>query len=102
EQYGLGPARCYVCGQDSQRRQARRSASRAAEEVRATDKPQDGKADRPDDSAYRARAGGQGNQMSRGEKQQSSVRRMTSKGKRSALSCRSRQEFRVRPLEYTN
>jgi hypothetical protein len=52
-------ARCHIRGQDSQRREARRLASRAAEKVRAGDKFEGGQADRPDDSTQRAGAGGQ-------------------------------------------
>ena len=38
-------------GQDSQRRQARRHASRAADKVRVRDQSQDRQGTRPDDSA---------------------------------------------------
>ena len=50
-------------GQDSQRRQARRFAGGAADEVRVYRQPQDRKADRPDDSAECAGESGKGNQM---------------------------------------
>ena len=45
-------------GQNPQRRQARRSAGGAADEVRVRHQSEDGEADRPDDSAERAGAGG--------------------------------------------
>ena len=54
----LGPPRRYLCGQDSERRQACRSSSRAADEVRADHQSESGKADRPDDSAECAGEGG--------------------------------------------
>ena len=41
----------YLRGQNPQGSQARRSARRAADEIRAGDQSQDGEADRPDDSA---------------------------------------------------
>ena len=63
EHYRLGPARRYVCGQDSERRQARRSARGAADEVRVHHQSESGEADRPDDSAECAGASGQGDQM---------------------------------------
>ena len=56
----LVPPRRHVCGQDSERRQARRSPRRAAEEVRVHHQSESGEADRPDDSAERAGAGGSG------------------------------------------
>ena len=62
EPYRLVPARRHVRGQDSQRRQARRSPGGAAEEVRVRDQSESGEADRPDDSAERAGEGGSGNQ----------------------------------------
>ena len=55
----LGPSRRYLRGQDFERRQARRPASRAAEEVRVHHQSQSRQADRPDDSAECAGAGGQ-------------------------------------------
>ncbi len=55
----LGPARRNVCGQDFERRQARRSACRAAHEVRSDHQYQGGQANRSDDSAECAGAGGQ-------------------------------------------
>ena len=54
----LVPPRRYVCGQDSERRQARRSARRAADKVRADHQSESREADRPDDSAECAGAGG--------------------------------------------
>ena len=53
----------YLRGQNSEGSQACRSAGGAADEVRAGDQSEDGEADRPDDSAERAGAGGQGDQM---------------------------------------
>ena len=50
-------------GQDSQRRKARRSARGAADEIRVHHQSESGEADRPDDSAERAGAGGQGDSM---------------------------------------
>ena len=58
EHYRLVPARRYVCGQDSQRCQACRSAGGAADEVRVHHQSESGQADRPDNSAERAGAGG--------------------------------------------
>ena len=52
--YRLGPARRDLCGQDSERRQARRSACRAADEVRVRHQSQNSEANRPDDSTERA------------------------------------------------
>ena len=63
EHYRLVPARRHLCGQDSERRQARRSSSGAAEEVRVHHQSESRQADRPDDSAERAGAGGQGHQV---------------------------------------
>ena len=60
ELYRLVPARRHVCGQDSERRQARRSSSGAADEVRVHHQSESRQADRPDDSAERAGAGGSG------------------------------------------
>ena len=57
------PARRLLRGQDLERRQACRSAGRAADEVRVGDQSQNRQADRPDDSAERAGAGGQGDQV---------------------------------------
>ena len=54
EHYRLVPARRHLCGQDSERRQARRSARGAAEEVRVHHQSESRQADRPDDSAERA------------------------------------------------
>ena len=48
---GQLPARRHLRGQNSKGRQACRSARRAADKIRAGDQSQDGKADRPDDSA---------------------------------------------------
>ena len=48
----------YLRGQNPERSQACRSAGRAADEVRAGDQSQDSEADRRDDSAERAGAGG--------------------------------------------
>ena len=48
----------YLRGQNSEGRQARRSAGGAADEVRVHDQSEDGEADRPDDSAERAGASG--------------------------------------------
>ena len=56
EHYRLVPPRRYVCGQDSERRQACRSSRRAADEVRVHHQSESGEADRPDDSAERAGA----------------------------------------------
>ncbi len=50
----LVPARRHLRGQNPKRRQARRSADRAADEVRAGDQSENSEADRPDDSAERA------------------------------------------------
>ena len=58
EHYRLGPARRYLCGQDPERRQARRSPGGAADEVRVHHQSESREADRPDDSAERAGAGG--------------------------------------------
>ncbi len=58
EHYRLGPARRYLRGQDSERRQARRSSRRAADEVRVHHQSESRQADRPDDSAECAGAGG--------------------------------------------
>ena len=57
---GQLPARRYLRGQNPEGSQARRSAGGAADEVRAGDQSQDGEADRPDDSAEGAGAGGLG------------------------------------------
>jgi ABC-type uncharacterized transport system substrate-binding protein len=54
EQNRLGPARRYLCGQDFERRQARRSPRGAAEEVRAHHQSESSEADRPHDSTQRA------------------------------------------------
>ncbi len=63
--YGRGrrgrlSARSYLRGQNPEGRQACRSAGRAANEVRACDQSQNGEADRRDDAAESAGAGGQG------------------------------------------
>ena len=50
-------------GQNPEGSQACRSAGGAADEVRAGDQSQDGEADRSDDSAEGAGAGGQGDQV---------------------------------------
>ena len=63
EHYRLVPARRDLCGQDSERRQARRSSRGAADEVRVHHQPENRQADRPDDSAERAGEGGSGDQM---------------------------------------
>ena len=55
---GKLPARRILRGQNPQRSEARRSAGGATDEVRAGDQSQDGQADRPDDSAESAGAGG--------------------------------------------
>ena len=52
--------------QDFERRQARRPSRRAADEVRVRHQSEDREADRPDDSAERAGAGGQGDQRGAG------------------------------------
>ena len=54
----FGPPCCYLRGQNLKGRQARRTAGRAADEVRVHHQSQSGKADRPNDSAERAGAGG--------------------------------------------
>ena len=58
ELHRLGPARRYLCGQDSERQQARRSSRGAAEEIRVDHQSESRQADRPDDSAECAGAGG--------------------------------------------
>ena len=63
EQCGFGPARRYVCGQDSERRQASRSTGGAANQVRVHHQSESGKADRFDDSAECTGAGGQGDSV---------------------------------------
>jgi ABC transporter substrate binding protein len=50
EHHRLVPPRRYLCGQDPERREARRSARRAAEEVRNGYQSESGKANRPGDS----------------------------------------------------
>ena len=65
---GRLPARSYLRGQNSQRRQARRSASRAANEVRAGDQSENYQADRTDDSAECAGQSGQSDPMTRNPK----------------------------------
>ena len=64
---GQLPARRILRGQNPKGCQARRSASGAANEVRVRDQSESSEADRPDDSAERAGAGGQGHQMKRKE-----------------------------------
>ena len=54
----LLPARRHVRGQNSERRQARRSPGGAADEVRVHHQSESGEADRPDDSAQCAGASG--------------------------------------------
>ena len=54
----LVPARRYLRGQDFERRKARRSSGGAADEVRVHHQSESGEADRPDDSAECAGAGG--------------------------------------------
>ncbi len=61
---GQLPARRILRGQNPEGSQARRSAGGAADEVRAGDQSQDGEADRRDDSAEGAGAGGSGNKVS--------------------------------------
>ena len=68
-------------GQNPEGRQARRTAGRAADEVRVGDQSQDGEADRRDDSAERAGEGGQGDQVRRGECQVSSGKWMETEKK---------------------
>ena len=70
ELYRLVPARRYLCGQDSERRQARRSACGTADEVRVDHQSEGREADRPDDPAECAGAGGQGDQMTRTARRQ--------------------------------
>ena len=60
-QNDLIPPRRNIRGQDSEGRQARRSAGRAAEEVRVHHQSESGEADRPDDSAECAGKSGSGN-----------------------------------------
>ena len=62
---GQLPARSYLRGQNPERSQACRSSRRAADEVRAGDQSENGEADRPDDSAERAGASGQSDQVRR-------------------------------------
>src|SRR5690349_15384314 len=59
----LGPPRGRVRRQNPQRREARRLARRAANEIRAGDQFKDREADRPHNSSERAGAGGPGDQM---------------------------------------
>ena len=54
-----------VRGQDPEGREARRSPCRAADEVRAGDQSENREADRSDDSAVGADAGGQSDQVRR-------------------------------------
>ncbi len=68
--HGLWPELCrhvpaigHVCGQDSQRCEAGRLASRATHQVRADDQPQDGEDARPDHSADAAPARGPGDRV---------------------------------------
>ena len=68
------PARRHLRGQDSERRQARRSSRGAADEVRVGDQSQSSQADRPDDSAECAGESGQGDQMTEVGDQKSDVR----------------------------
>ena len=63
ELYRLGPARRYLCGQDSERRKARRPPGGAADEVRVHHQSESGQADRPDDPAECAGASGQSHKM---------------------------------------
>ena len=58
EHYRLVPARRHLRGQDPERRQARRSSRRAADEVRVHHQSESRQANRPDDSAERAGEGG--------------------------------------------
>jgi len=60
EHYRLVQARRHICGQDFKRRKARQPANRAAEKIRIHHQSQSGEADRLNDSAERAGAGGQG------------------------------------------
>jgi len=60
---GQLPARSYLRGQDSQRCQSCLSSYRAADQVRAGHQSQDSQSNRPEDSAARAGASGQGDQV---------------------------------------
>ena len=53
-----GPPRSHLCGQDSERQDARRPSHRAADQVRVHLQSESGEADRPDDSAERVGASG--------------------------------------------
>ena len=57
------PPRRHLRGQDPERREARRSSRGTTDEVRAGDQSENRQADRPDDSASRAGAGGSGDQI---------------------------------------
>jgi putative tryptophan/tyrosine transport system substrate-binding protein len=58
ELHRFGPTRRYVCGQNPQGRQARRSAGGAADQIRAGDQSQNGQTDRPHDTAVGSVSGG--------------------------------------------
>src|SRR3989442_1286974 len=60
---GHGPTCCHIYGQDPKRRQAWGTACRATDQVRDGDQFKDRQADRSHDSAERAGAGGQSDQM---------------------------------------
>src|SRR5262249_26013806 len=62
---GQLPARRIFRGQDPEGSEACRPAGRAAHQVRVCDKSQDGKSDRPNDSARGVGAGDQADQMRR-------------------------------------
>jgi hypothetical protein len=63
EHYRFVPPLRDLCGQNLERRQARRSSRRAADEVRIGNQFKDRKANRPDDPAERAGTGGSGDQI---------------------------------------
>src|SRR2546425_533369 len=54
------PARCHLCGQNPQRREACRSPGRTTHEVRVCDQRQDGESPRPDDPPASPAASGPG------------------------------------------
>ncbi len=58
----VSPCR-HLCGQDFERHETRRSSRRAADQVRVHRQSEGGEADRPDDSAERAGAGGSGDSI---------------------------------------
>src|SRR5262249_4708345 len=61
ERQRLGPPRCYLCGQDIERSQARRSGGGTADQVRIHHQSQSRRADRRHDSTQRADESGSGN-----------------------------------------